>query len=245
MSKEAPETTTTEEVAAPKKKVTKAGPKSHKAEADSANATPAPKGKPAKAPRDPHGKKYRAALALVEEGKLYSLDEATELMQKLTTAKFDASVELHVRVGQEARGMIVFPKSTGKKVRVAEATPELLEEVAKGVINFDVLLATPDQMPQLAKHARVLGPKGLMPNPKSGTVTTDIKKAKAELEAGKVEFRTDEGKNIHVVIGKVSTSPADLAENAKTALGAMAAFGLKSISMAPTMGPGVLVALPE
>lgn len=230
------EPTTKEPTKKPVKR-TKAGPKSHAAEEKKKKVV-----QKANPPRDPRGKKLRAAAALVEADKLYSLEEAAALVAKTSVTKFDASVELHVRVSQEARGMITFPKSTGKITKVATITPEVLAELGKGKINFDVLLATPAQMPEIAKFARILGPKGLMPNPKSGTVTTDIDKTKSELEAGRTEYRTDEGKNVHLVVGKVSTKPDDLVANCHTALASLAAFGIRHISLATTMGPGIGVA---
>lgn len=219
------------------KKRTKAGPKSHAAEAKKEKVAPAK----ANPPRDPRGKKLQKAAAMVEEGKLYPLAEAVALAAKTSTASFDASIELHVRVNQEARGMVTFPKPTGKTITVATVTPEILEELSKGKITFDALLATPAQMPELAKYARTLGPKGLMPNPKSGTVTNDIEKAKAELESGRIEYRTDEGKNVHLVVGKVSSKAEDVVANCETALHAIAAFGIKHVALSATMGPGVAV----
>lgn len=236
--KEAADEADTKVAKKPAKK-TKAGPKSHAADAikkEKVSKKPNP-------PRDPRGKKLRAAAALVEEGKEYTLEEAAALIAKTSVTKFDASVELHVRVSQEARGMITFPKPTGKPIRVAVVTPELLEDLSKGKVNFDVLLATPAQMPQLGKFARSLGPKGLMPNPKSGTVTNDIDKAKAEFEAGRVEYRTDEGKNVHIVVAKVSSKPEVMIENATTVLASLGAFGIRHIALATTMGPSIPVAV--
>lgn len=227
-----------EETAAKKPvKRTKAGPKSHAAEVTKEKVVSKPN-----PPRDPRGKKLKTAAALVEAEKLYPLAEAVALVGKTSVTKFDASVELHVRVSQEARGTVVYPKSTGKVTKVAVITPELIAELGKGKITFDVLLATPAQMPEIAKFARVLGPKGMMPNPKSGTVTNDIDKVKAELEAGRTEYRTDEGKNVHLVIGKVSSSADDLIANAQAALASLGAFGIRTITLSTTMGPGIHVA---
>ena len=224
---------TAAEAAKPTKK-TKAGPKSRPA-ADKPEA----KAQVVGAPKLPHGKKYRAAAEKVDVTKQYDLAEAIELAKTTATTKFDSAVELHVRVSQEARGAIHFPHSTGKTVRVAVAGAEVYDELAKGKINFDVLIAAPNEMPQLAKFARLLGPKGLMPNPKSGTVTDDLEKAKAELESGRKEYRTDAGKNIHLVVGRVSQSTDELVGNAQAALQALVSWGVKGATLTTTMGPGL------
>jgi len=221
-------------------KKTKAGPKSHQAE-EPVTATPGKVG----TPKLPHGKKYRAAIVKVDAVKLYTLDEALALAKETTITKFDSAVELHVRVAQEARGAINYPHSTGKKVRVAVAGAEVYEELAKGKINFDVLIAAPSEMPNLAKYARSLGPKGLMPNPKSGTVTEDIEKVKAELESGRTEYRTDAGKNIHLVVGRVSQPVEELKANAEAALSALVSWNVHGAVMATTMGPGMKLQLEE
>lgn len=215
-------------------KKTKAGPKSHKA-AEKPAAAPV-KVNP---PKLPHGKKYRGVVEKVDAAKQYDLAEALALAKETAVTKFDSAVELHVRVAQEARGSIHYPHSTGKAVRVAIAGEEVYAELAKSKVNFDVLIAAPSEMPNLAKYARLLGPKGLMPNPKSGTVTDDIEKVKKELESGRTEYRTDAGKNIHLVIGRVSQPIEELQANAEAALGALVSWGVRGASLATTMGPGM------
>ena len=184
------------------------------------------------------GKKYRQVIGAIESGRTYSLDEAIELLPKTSFAKFDVSVEVHIPLSvdpkqsdQLVRGIVVLPHGSGKTNRVAVVTTEanqpkakaagadkvgeedLLEEVKAGKFDFDILVATPDVMPKLAKYAKELGPKGLMPNPKSGTVTTNIAKTVKELKGGKVEFRVDPTGIIHQVVGKLSFKPDQLKEN--------------------------------
>lgn len=225
-------------------------------------------------PANQHGKKYRAALEQVDRSKQYTLDEALELAQKTSTSKFDGSIEMHVNLGvdprqadQMVRSTVTLPAGTGKTIRIAVLTSEakaadakaagadivgeadLLSSIEKGKLDFDMLITTPDQMAKLGKVAKILGPRGLMPNPKSGSVTTDIKKAVTEAKGGKVEFRIDKSGIIHQAIGKVSFTAADLRQNADALLGAIlkvkpgAAKGtyVKAISVASSMGPGVKV----
>jgi len=220
------------------------------------------------------GKKYDAAAAKVEEGRTYSVDEGLDLIPEVAFAKFDETVEVSGRLGvdpkhpeQMVRGTVLLPQGLGKKVRVlvfakgekeVEATEagadyvgsdELLEKVAKGWTDFDSVVATPDIMGMVGKLGKVLGPRGLMPNPKLGTVTFDVKKAVTELKAGKVEFRVDKAGNIHVPIGKVSFGADKLRENLYAVLDAVvkakpsASKGvyLKSLSLTTTMGPGIKI----
>ena len=220
------------------------------------------------------GKKYVEAAKQIEAGKLYSIEEAIELVKKTTTAKFDASVDVVFKLNldtrhadQQLRGAIVLPNGTGKTKRVcviAEGPKaeearnagadvvggqEILDEIAKGWLEFDVMIATPDQMPKLGKLGRVLGPKGLMPNPKTGTVTMDVSKAVKEIKAGKVEYRPDKVGNIQMTIGKVSFGPEKLLENLKVVYETLIKARpstikggyVKNISVAATMGPGVKV----
>jgi len=207
--------------------------------------------------------------------KRYSLSEACAIVKKNATAKFDETVELHVRLGvdpkktdQSVRGTSVLPKGLGKKKVVVviakgekqkEATAagadftgdaDLIEKISKGWAEFDVLVATPDVMKDLSKLGKVLGPKGLMPNPKSGTVTLDVAKAVKELKAGRVEFKMDDSANLHSSIGKASFAPEDIAENARTVINAIqsarpaTAKGvyIRSITLTSTMGAGVRIA---
>ncbi len=219
------------------------------------------------------GKKYQESAKLVDRTELYDVAEAIDLVQKTATSKFDESVELHVKLGvdsrhadQQVRGAVVLPNGTGKSVRVVvfakgekvqEALDagadfaggeELAERVQKeGWLDFDVAIATPDMMGVVGKIGRILGPKGLMPNPKSGTVTFDVARAVEEVKAGKVEYRLDKANIIHVPIGKVSFGSEKLTQNFMAMMTAIikarpaAAKGryLRSVALASTMGPGI------
>ena len=220
------------------------------------------------------GKKYVEAAKLVDKTKAYDLTEALDLAVKTSTTKFDASVDVSFRLNidprkaeQNIRGAIVLPNGTGKTRRVlvicrgakqTEATEagadyvgeaEIINKIAQGWFEFDVIVATPDMMGQLGRLGRVLGPKGLMPNPKTGTVTMDVAKAVKEIKAGKVEYRPDKVGNIQMTIGKASFGAEKLAENFKTVYDALmkakpstikGAY-IKNISVASTMGPGIKV----
>lgn len=220
------------------------------------------------------GKKYQEAAKLVETGKVYTLKEALELATKTNPTKFAATVEAHVRLGvdprqadQNIRATVVLPYGNGKTVRVAVFAPldeakkalaagadiaedeEFLKRLEKGEINFDVLISTPAYMPKLGKFARLLGPKGLMPNPKAGTVTTDIEKAVKEAKAGKVEYRVDKQSIIHIGLGKTNFDQAQLLENAETFFESLKSHRpaslkgnyVKSIYITTTMGPSIPV----
>ncbi|WP_026693310.1 50S ribosomal protein L1 [Peribacillus kribbensis] len=220
------------------------------------------------------GKKYLEAVKLVDRTKAYSVAEAIELVKKTNTAKFDATVEVAFRLGvdpkkadQQIRGAVVLPNGTGKTQRVlvfakgekakeAEAAgadfvgdADFINKIQQGWFDFDVIVATPDMMGEVGKLGRVLGPKGLMPNPKTGTVTFDVDRAVKEIKAGKVEYRVDRQSNIHVPIGKVSFEDEKLIENFNTIFDTMmkvkpaAAKGtyMKNVSVTSTMGPGVKV----
>lgn len=240
-------------------------------EADDADA-PKPRQAQTPNPLRQHGKTYREAAKLVDRTKLYDLSEAVELAKKTAKTKFDASVEMHINLGvdprqadQMVRATVVLPAGTGKTLRIAvlagadkhDAANKaganivsdggLVADIEKGKLDFDVLIATPDMMGQLGKVARVLGPRGLMPNPKSGTVTPNVGGAVEQAKAGLVEFRIDKQAIIHVAIGKASFTPDKLETNAKTLVDAIlkakpsAAKGtyVKAISMATSMGPGI------
>ncbi len=222
-------------------------------------------------------KKYRAAMELIEKDKIYTIDEAVELVKKTATAKFDETIEMHVRLGvdpkyadQQVRGAIVLPNGTGKskkvlvftkgeKVQAAQdagadyvGSDDLVAKIQGGWFDFDVAIATPDMMGVVGRLGKLLGPRGLMPNPKLGTVTPDVAKAIAEQKAGKVEYRTDKAGNIHCPIGKASFENDKLKENYQTLLDTLirvkpaAAKGqyVRSIHLSATMGPGVPVVLP-
>ncbi|MDI6870778.1 MAG: 50S ribosomal protein L1 [Bacillota bacterium] len=221
-----------------------------------------------------HGKRYVESTKLIDREKLYSVPEAVHLVKETAKAKFDETVEAHIRLGvdprhadQQVRGTVVLPHGTGKTVQVAvfakgekakeaeEAgadivgAEDLAERISGGWTDFDVAVATPDMMGLVGKLGRILGPRGLMPNPKTGTVTMDIAKAVRDIKAGKVEYRVDKAGIIHVPIGKASFDEDKLAGNFRTLMGAVvkakpaAAKGtyLKKISLASTMGPGVKV----
>lgn len=220
-----------------------------------------------------HGKKYTDSAKLIEKSKIYEVNEACELAVKTATAKFDETIEANIRLGvdsrhadQQVRGAVVLPNGTGKKVRVAvfakgdmakaaeEAGAEIVgaEDLAEriqkeGFLDFDVAIAAPNMMGVVGKLGRVLGPRGLMPSPKAGTVTPDVAKAVTEAKAGKIEYRLDKSNIIHCPIGKASFGADKLEENLDALMNAIvkakpaAAKGqyIKSCSVASTMGPGV------
>ncbi|EAG5366904.1 50S ribosomal protein L1 [Listeria monocytogenes] len=220
------------------------------------------------------GKKYQDALKQIDANKVYTAEEAVELAKKIDFAKFDATVEVAFRLGvdpkkadQQIRGAVVLPNGTGKTQRVlvfakgekakeADAAgadyvgeSEFVEKINQGWFDFDVIVATPDMMGEVGKLGRVLGPKGLMPNPKTGTVTMDVTKAVNEIKAGKVEYRVDKAGNVHAAIGKVSFDAAKLVENFRTVNDVLqkakpaAAKGtyVKNLSVTTTFGPGIKV----
>ena len=220
-------------------------------------------------------KKYEEAFSKIEKGKVYSKEEAVKLVKETSISKFDGSVEVAMRLNldtkkadQQLRGAIVLPKGTGKNIRVlviakgenAEKAKnagadyvgdvDMIEKIEKeNWFDFDTMIATPDMMPLLGKIGRVLGPRGLMPNPKTGTVTMDVEKAVNEVKAGRVEYRTDSYGNIHGIIGKVSFSDEDLLANLDAFVAAILKVKpatvkgeyVKNISISSTMGPGIKV----
>ena len=221
------------------------------------------------------GKKYQEAAKLIERGNLYDKAEAISLVKKSAVAKFDETIEAHIRTGcdgrhadQQIRGAVVLPHGTGKTVRILVFAKNAKAEEAlaagadyvgaedlipriqnEGWFEFDVVVATPDMMGVVGRLGRVLGPKGLMPNPKAGTVTMDVAKAIKDIKAGKIEYRLDKTNIIHVPIGKASFTEEQLTDNFQTLMGAIikarpaAVKGqfLKSVTVTPTMGPGVKV----
>ena len=222
-----------------------------------------------------HGKKYVEAAKLIDKTQQYEAAEAISLVKKSATAKFDETVEVHIRTGcdgrhadQQIRGAVVLPNGTGKEVKVlvfdkgtkldeAQAAgadhvggEELIPKIQnEGWLDFDVVVATPDMMGVVGRLGKVLGPKGLMPNPKAGTVTMDVAKAIADIKAGKIEYRLDKANIIHVPVGKASFSEEQLEQNFKALMDAIVKARpssvkgqyLKSITLATTMGPGVKV----
>ncbi|PSJ88478.1 50S ribosomal protein L1 [Brevibacillus fortis] len=222
------------------------------------------------------GKKYQEAVKLVDKNKVYEVAEGIELVKKAATAKFDETVEAAFRLGvdpkradQQIRGAVVLPRGTGKVQRVlvfakgekakdAEAAgadfvgdADMIAKIQGGWFDFDVVVATPDMMGEVGKLGRVLGPKGLMPNPKTGTVTFDVTKAVNEIKAGKIEYRVDKAGNIHAPIGKASFDADKLADNLAALTDALnrakpaAAKGvyMRNVTLSSTMGPGVRVAV--
>ncbi len=222
----------------------------------------------------PQGKKFKAAIALYDRDEQFTPTEAVELVKKTASAKFDESVDVAVRLGvdprksdQTVRGTVALPAGTGKTMRIAVVAAgdaanearaagadivgadDLAAEIEKGNMDFDLMIATPDMMPLGGRLGRVLGPRGLMPNPKTGTVTTDVGRAVEEFKGGKVEYRTDRYGNVHVRIGKASFSAADLEKNLRAVLDEIqrakpaSSKGkyLRKISISTTMGPGVKV----
>lgn len=220
------------------------------------------------------GRKYQEVAKLIEKSKAYGLAEAIDLAIKSSPVKFDASVEIHARLGvdprqadQNIRTTLVLPNGNGKTVRVAVFAPldvckvakaagadiaedeEFLKQLEKGTIDFDVLISTPQYMPKLGKFARLLGPKGLMPNPKAGTVTMDVEKAVKEAKAGKVEYRVDKQAIVHIGVGKVSFGADKLVENANAFFDSLKAQKpaslkgsyVKSVFITTTMGPSIQI----
>ena len=222
-----------------------------------------------------HGKKYNESAKLIDRATFYEVEDAVALVKKTATAKFDETVEVHIRTGcdgrhadQQIRGAVVLPHGTGKKVRIlvfakdAKAqeaidagadfvgAEELIPKIQnEGWFDYDVVVATPNMMGVVGRLGRVLGPKGLMPNPKAGTVTMDIAKAIADIKAGKIEYRLDKTNIIHVPLGKASFTEEQLADNFQTLIDAInkakpaAVKGqfLKSVTLTSTMGPGVKI----
>jgi large subunit ribosomal protein L1 len=222
----------------------------------------------------PLAKKYKAAIALFDRDTQFTPTEAAELVKKTASAKFDESVDLAIRLGvdprkadQAVRGTVALPSGSGKTLRIAvfaagDAAQEarsagadlvgaddLFTDIEKGNMDFDLIIATPDMMPLVGRLGRVLGPRGLMPNPKTGTVTTDVGRAVSEFKGGKVEYRTDRYGNVHVRVGKASFSVADLEANMRAVIDEVqrakpaSAKGkyLRKISISTTMGPGIKI----
>lgn len=247
-----------------------------KLERKASDAVVKPKGAtPVTRPRiERRGKKYQAAAKLIEKGKTYNLKDAIDLAIKTSPAKFDASVEVHARLGvdprqadQNIRTTLVLPNGNGKTVRVAVFAPldvckiaknagadiaedeDFLKQLDRGTIDFDVLIATPQYMPKLGKYARLLGPKGLMPNPKAGTVTMDVEKAVKEAKAGKVEYRVDKQSIVHIGVGKVSFGVDKLLENTNAFFDSLKSQKpaslkgsyVKSVYITTTMGPSIQI----
>lgn len=221
-----------------------------------------------------HGKRYRGLSAKVEQGKSYTIDAAVEILKQLSTAKFDETIDVAVRLGvdprkadQLVRGTVALPHGIGKSVRVLVLTKppkdrealdagadhagfdEFIAKIKEGWTDVDVVIASPDVMAEVGKLGKILGPRGLMPNPKSGTITPDVAKAVKEVKAGKIEFRVDKQGIVHAAVGKASFEKEKLVENIRTFLNTVqrmkpaSAKGqyIKSIAVSSTMGPGVMI----
>jgi large subunit ribosomal protein L1 len=250
----------------------KAAKEDRKAHASEETSTEKPKAAapPARSRLERQGKKFRTAAGQIDRDKSYKLDEAVALVGKTSPVKFDATVELHVNLGvdprqadQNIRDNLVLPAGSGKTVRVAvfddgdaagadiSGVETLTKALEKGEMNFDILISSPAQMAKLGKFARALGPRGLMPNPKSGTVTTDIAKAVAEAKAGRVEYRVDTTGIIHLGVGKVSFTTAQLFDNVSAVLanikgnkpGSVKGNYIQAVHLTSSMGPSIKVDL--
>lgn len=237
-------------------------------------AKPKQASKPTRSRLERQGKGIRKSAEKIEKNKAYAIDDAIKLAKETSHVKFDATVELHINLSvdprhadQNIRDNLVLPAGSGKKVRVAVLTDDadaakkagadiagnddFLQQLEKGKLDFDILIATPTLMAKLGKHARVLGPRGLMPNPKSGTVTTDIDRAVAEAKAGRVEYRVDSTGIVHLGVGKVSFTPAQLTDNVQAVLASIKANKpnslkgtyFKAVHLTTTMGPSINVDL--
>lgn len=203
-----------------------------------------------------HGKKYQEVREKVERNKNYAVPTAVELAKEVSYSSFDGTIEIHINTAaKNVRGLVSLPFASGKSLNViafgkgaAESGADIigddakLAEIAKGKINFDVIVTDPTWMPKLAGAAKVLGPRGLMPNPKNGTIATDLKKAVTEIKSGKVEYKTERnGQVIHLSVGKVSQSSEEITQNIKILLGTIGKTKIKQAVLAPTMGPSVKI----
>lgn len=231
-------------------------------------AEPAPAKKPATAKKSttsskpkPRGKKYQEVIKELDRTQTHPLNEAVELAKKASFSKFDGTLEAHINTVQTGiRGLVSLPYASGKKLRILAFGPSVasgqakelegvgavvgddkaIEEIAKGKVDFDLVITTPEWMPKLAKVAKVLGPKGLMPNPKNGTITEDLKKAAESFQSGKTEYKTElKAPVIHLGLGKLTQPTEELAANIKTLLSTIGKSKIKKVTLAPTMGPSV------
>ncbi len=192
-----------------------------------------------------HGSKYEKAKASFDGTKEMNIEEAVALLKKIAFAKFDESVELHINVSEEGlRGEVSLPHSTGRTVRVAVLNDAILEELEAGTINFDILVAHPSQMSKLAKYARTLGPKGLMPNPKAGTVSTDPEAAAEKFKLGSIRWKSESKATIvHQMIGKLSAEPKQIEENAVAFIASVGPKNITSAFISATMTPSVKLSI--
>ncbi len=210
--------------------------------------------KPGKA--KPRSKKYQEIAKDLDRNKAYPLNEAVDTVKKLSYSKFDATLEAHINTAQTGiRGLVSLPYAKGRQLRILAfgkgadqsgasfvGSEETIEEINKGKINFDIAVTTPEWMPKLAKVARILGPRGLMPNPKNGTITEDLKKAVEGFQAGKTEYKTEpKAPVLHIALGKLNQPDEELIANVKALLQTLGKTRVKKVTLAPTMGPGVKV----
>lgn len=186
---------------------------------------------------------YTAKVVQIDKNKTYSLSEGIELLKKVKMTKFDETVELHINTTEPGiSGTIVLPHGSGKEVRVAIATEELIAEIEKGKVNFDILVAEPTMMPKLARVARVLGPKGLMPNPKNGTISTNPEEAMKKFKGGQMSFKTEPKLPVmHLIAGKTSFEDKALAENIQTILKAIKKDRIRKVVLKSTMSPAIII----
>lgn len=273
---EAKEAEAAKEAVKEEKKETKKKPVKKETKTETKSTAKKPKKEKVKLPKEErrHSKKYREVAALVDKNNYYTSTEAVELIKKTSTTKFDSSVEIHVRLGvdptaadQQVRGTVALPNGTGKTKRIAvicstdkekEAKDAgadkvgadiLIAEIERGKLDFDILVASPDMMAQIGKLGKILGTKGLMPNPKAGTVTPEVGKAVKELKAGRVEFKVDKSAIVHQIIGKASFDAKKLEENYTTFMDALKhakpsgvkGTYIRSINLSTTMGPGIKI----
>jgi len=202
--------------------------------------------KPAQ-PKKQRSKKWLKAKELVAAQKEYPLEEAIRLVKKTSYAQFDARIEVHIRLkpkkGQVVRGVLALPHGTGKEARVVVFDDGVLTKIEQGKIDFDVLIARPTDLPKLAKVAKILGPRGLMPNAKSGTITNEPEKLVEQIKKGQIEFKTDSANNLHLAIGRVSWEEKKLAENFTVVYNAIKQYSPLAVYLSATMGPSIKVKL--
>lgn len=242
-----------EEEAKPVKE-TKPAKEEKKAEEKAETKKEEKKAEPKKGKEKPRSKKYKEVAALVDKNTTYPLNEAVELAKKVSYSKYDGTFELHVNTNSKnIRGLVSLPYASGKAVKIVAfgkgadtsgadivGDEDALKEIEKGKINFDVMITTPDMMPRISRLAKVLGPRGLMPNPKNGTIATDLKKAVDEIQSGKLEYKTESNKQVmHVSLGKISQPAEELAQNVKVLLTTIGKSKIRKAVLAPTLGPGV------
>ena len=196
-----------------------------------------------KSKENPHSKKYNSLLEDFDRTKIYTLSEALQLLEKLQRKSFDETVELHINtLSQGVSGNVTLPHGTGKKTRVAIVDDKLILEIEKGIVGFDILVAEPSFMPKLAKVAKVLGPRGLMPNPKNGTISANPQDLVKKYEGGQINFKTEtKAPIIHLTVGKMSFGPQKLSENIESLISAVKKQNIANATLKSTMSPGIKI----